>query len=78
MKGFVDNMEWMEFGNTFLFSFKLGPTSRDKQGAQQNEKVIMFRYPGGVTTDLHDTGWESAHFSLRTRGHNWPFRYLDK
>ena len=31
-------------------------TSRDKHGAQQNEKVIIFRYPGGVTTDLHDTG----------------------
>ena len=26
----------------------------------------------GDPTDLHDTEWESAHFSLLTRGHNWP------
>ena len=44
----------------------------------QNEKVLIFRYSRGVKTDLHDTEWESAHFSLLTRGHNWPFRCLDK
>ena len=40
-------------------------------------KVLIFRHVRGVTTDLHDTEWESAHFSSRTRGHNWPFRCLD-
>ena len=44
----------------------------------QNEKVLIFRYSRGVKTDLRDTEWESAHFSLLTRGHNWPFRCLDK
>ena len=47
-------------------------TSRDKHGAQQNEKVIIFCYPRVVTTDLHDTGWGKDHFSLPTQGHNWP------
>ena len=39
---------------------------------------FSFCYLRGVTTDLHDTGWESDHFSLPTRGHNWRFRCLDK
>ena len=39
--------------------------------------LAMFRYLRGVTTDLHDTAWESDHFSLRTRVHNWPFRCSD-
>ena len=43
----------------------------------QNEKVLIFCYLRGVKTDLHDTEWESAHFSLPTQGHNWPFRCLD-
>ena len=43
----------------------------------ENEKVHIFRYLRGVTTDLHDTELESAHFLLLTRGHNWPFRCLD-
>ena len=43
----------------------------------QHEKVIIFRGLRGVTIDLHDTAWESARFSLLTRGHNWPFRCLD-
>ena len=30
-------------------------TSHDKHGAKQNEKVIIFRYLRGVTTDLQDT-----------------------
>ena len=44
---------------------------------QPGEKVLIFCYQRGVTTDLHYTEWESAHFSLPTRCHNWPFRYLD-
>ena len=40
-------------------------------------KVIIFRGLRGVTTDLHDTAWESDDFSSRTRSHNWPFRCLD-
>ena len=43
----------------------------------QNEKVIIFRDPRGVTTDLHNTEWESDDFLWPTRGHNWPFRCLD-
>ena len=43
----------------------------------QHEKVIIFRDLRGVTTELHDTAWESDHFSWLTRGHNWPFRCLD-
>ena len=38
----------------------------------QNEKVMIFCDPRGVKTDLHDTEWESDHFSWPTRGHNWP------
>ena len=44
----------------------------------QNEKVMIFRDQRGATTDLHDTEWESDHFSWPTRGHNWPFRCLDR
>ena len=43
----------------------------------QDSKVMIFRHVGGVTTDLHDTGWESDDFSSHRRGHNWPFRCLD-
>ena len=32
----------------------------------------------GVKTDFRVTGWESDHFSLPTRGHNWRFWCLDK
>ena len=35
----------------------------------------MKNQPG--TMKNHDTGWESDHFSLRTRVHNWPFRCSD-
>ena len=40
-------------------------------------RVLFFRDTRGVTTDHHDTEWESAHFLPPTRGHNWPFRCLD-
>ena len=38
----------------------------------QHEKVMIFRHLRRVTTDLHDTAWESDDFSLPTQGHNWP------
>ena len=37
----------------------------DKHGAQQNKKVIIFRYPRGVTTDLHDTEWNEKVLIFR-------------
>ena len=43
----------------------------------QNEKVMIFHDQRGVTTDLHNTEWESDDFSWPTRGHNRPFRCLD-
>ena len=39
--------------------------------------VQMRKCSRGDPTDHHDTEWESAHFSLLTWGHNWPFRCLD-
>ena len=39
----------------------------------ENQTGTMKNQP--VTMKNHE--WESAHFSLLTRGHNWPFRCSD-
>ena len=43
-------------------------TSRDKHAAPTdlwNEKVLIFRDPRGVTTDLHDTEWNEKVLIFR-------------
>ena len=60
-----------------IFRDQRGVTT-DLHDTEWNEKVLIFRDIRGVTTDLHDTEWESDHFSWPTRGHNWPFRCLDR